>query len=113
MDKEIDCLVGIPTQVLSLARHEKADEIPDGRISSVLLSTDYVPSSLVRELQRVWACKVFGHYGTTEMGLGGGVECEAFDGYHLREADLLFEVVDPVSGQAVPDGHSVKSFSQH
>ena len=105
VEKEIDCLVGIPTQVLSLARHEKADEIPAGRISSILLSTDYVPSSLVTELQRVWACKVFGHYGTTDMGLGGGVECEAFDGYHLREADLLFEVVDPVTGQAVPDGH--------
>ena len=105
VEKEIDCLIGIPTQVLNLARHEKADEIPDGRISSVLLSADYVPSSLVTELQRVWACKVFGHYGTTEMGLGGGVECEAFHGYHLREADLLFEVVDPVSGQAVPHGH--------
>jgi phenylacetate-CoA ligase len=104
VDKEIDCIVGIPTQVLSVARSDKANRIPEGRISSVLLSSDYAPSSVINELQRVWACKVFCHYGTTEMGLGGGVECEAFDGYHLREADLLFEVVDPVSGRSLPDG---------
>jgi phenylacetate-CoA ligase len=104
LDKEIDCIVGIPTQVLTIARTEEADQIPEGRISSVLLSADYVPSSLIDELQRVWACKVFSHYGTTEMGLGGGVECEAFDGYHLREADLLFEVVDPAFGRPLPDG---------
>lgn len=104
--KAVDCLVGIPTQVLALARHEDADEIPQGLINSVLLSADYVPSSVVNELQRVWRCKVFGHYGTTEMGFGGGVECEAFAGYHMREADLLFEIVDPISGRALPEGES-------
>jgi phenylacetate-coenzyme A ligase PaaK-like adenylate-forming protein len=31
----------------------------------------------------------------TEMGLGGAVECNARSGYHMREADLLFEIVDP------------------
>jgi phenylacetate-coenzyme A ligase PaaK-like adenylate-forming protein len=40
----------------------------------------------------------------TEMGLGGGVECEALDGYHLREGDLYFEVVDHETGEACPDG---------
>jgi phenylacetate-coenzyme A ligase PaaK-like adenylate-forming protein len=38
------------------------------------------------------------------MGLGGGVECEAHRGYHLREADMLFEIVDPETGEPVPDG---------
>jgi phenylacetate-coenzyme A ligase PaaK-like adenylate-forming protein len=40
----------------------------------------------------------------TEMGLGGGVECQARKGYHLREADLLVEIVDPVTGQPLEDG---------
>ena len=47
---------------------------------------------------------MFTHYGMTEMGLGGGVECEALDGYHLREADLYFEVVNHETGEACPDG---------
>ena len=40
----------------------------------------------------------------TEMGLGGGVDCVARRGYHLREADLLFEVVDPETGAEVAPG---------
>jgi phenylacetate-coenzyme A ligase PaaK-like adenylate-forming protein len=38
------------------------------------------------------------------MGLGGGVECEALDGYHLREGDLYFEVVDHETGGVCSDG---------
>ena len=100
----IDCLVGIPTQVLALARHEAMVAIPHGQIKSVLLSSDYVSPPIAQELERVWGCRVFNHYGSTEMGLGGGVECQALQGYHLREADLYFEIVDPTSGELQPDG---------
>jgi len=100
---EIDCLVGIPVQVLALARHPKGGQAAD-RIASVLLSTDYIPDAVSEALWRAWGCAVFHHYGMTEMGLGGGVACRAFDGYHLREADLFFEIVDPDSGKPVPDG---------
>jgi phenylacetate-CoA ligase len=55
-------------------------------------------------LANIWGCKVFNHYGTTEMGLGGGVECEAHRGYHLREADMYFEIVNPETGKPVSDG---------
>ncbi len=71
---------------------------------TILLSTDYVPAAIVDVLENIWGCKVFNHYGTTEMGLGGGVECEAYRGYHLHEADMLFEIVNPETGEPVPDG---------
>ena len=38
------------------------------------------------------------------MGFGGGVECQACSGYHLREADLYFEIIAPDSGQTIPQG---------
>ena len=98
-----DCVVGIPVQVLGLARRDAAAGAPI-HLESVLLSTDQAPRALVAAVEEAWGCRVFDHYGTTEMGLGGGVECEARDGYHLREADLLFEVVDPGSGRTVPGG---------
>ena len=101
-----ECLVGIPVQTLSLVRHPKSARIPPGSIHSVLLSTDYVPESIVAEIQRAWGCRVYQHYGMTEMGYGGGVECDAQDGYHLREADLLVEIVDPATGRKLPDGVS-------
>jgi len=102
--REVDCLVGLPVQLLALARHPDASRLPEGRIRSVLLSADYVPGAIVRELSAVWGAAVFNHYGMTEMGLGGGVECGRLCGYHLREADLYFEVVDPESGRPLPDG---------
>ena len=90
-----DCLVGIPAQILALARHEDSRLIPTGCIQNILLSTDYVPSTLVNELDRAWSCRVFNHYGMTEMGLGGAVECQALAGSHPREADLYFEIIKP------------------
>ena len=97
------CIVGIPVQVLGLARRDAASGAPVC-LESVLLSTDQAPRSLAAAVGSTWGCRVFDHYGSTEMGLGGGVECEALDGYHLREADLLFEIVDPDSAAPLPDG---------
>ena len=99
----IDCLVGIPTQVLWMAR-KGSGSIPAGRVKSVLLSTDYVPRAIVEELGRLWGCPVFSHYGMTETGLGFAVECAAVSGHHIREADLYVEIVDPVTGLPCADG---------
>jgi phenylacetate-CoA ligase len=98
-----NCVVGVPAQVLALARWGESAGLPI-RIKSVLLSTDYVPRAVVRELRRLWGCDVFEHYGMTELGLGGGTDCAAHAGYHLHEADFLFEIVDPATGNTVPEG---------
>jgi phenylacetate-CoA ligase len=98
------CLVGIPTQVLAVACSQQGCAIGKGKIESVLLSTDYVPQAIAKRLEEIWGCRVFNHYGMTETGLGGGVECKALDGYHLREADLYFEIVDHETGEPCPDG---------
>jgi phenylacetate-coenzyme A ligase PaaK-like adenylate-forming protein len=101
---ESPCLVGIPTQILTLARGTGSEVIPRGWVSSVLLSTDYVPAAIKAELEQLWGCLVLGHYGLTETGLGGGVECQAGNGYHLRETDLYTEIIDPDTGQSVAEG---------
>ena len=103
MAKEsIDVLVGIPVQVRALARHSGGAAAPH----SVLLSTDHVPDAIRRELQRIWGCEVYTHYGMTEMGFGGGVECQAKHGYHLREADLYVEIINPATGVQLKDGET-------
>lgn len=99
----ISCIVGIPIQIMQLARMQKETF---KKVKKVLLSTDYVPKTLIDELSEEYGCRVFTHYGMTEMGYGGGVECEALCGYHMREADLFFEIVDPVSGRTLPDGQA-------
>lgn len=105
VESRATCAVGIPSQLLALSRKIangiEGDQI---RLKSVLLSTDCASTAITEALRNTWGCDVYDHYGMTEMGLGGAVECSAFDGYHLREADLLFEIVDPETGARVPDG---------
>jgi phenylacetate-coenzyme A ligase PaaK-like adenylate-forming protein len=99
----INSIIGIPAQVFALARYAEAKGI-SWCLKSVALVSDHIPDSIVIELKRVWQCAVFEHYGATEMGLGGGVDCEAHAGYHLREADLYFEIIDPQTGELVRAG---------
>ena len=145
VEEKIDCLIGLPAQVLSLARHPhgkllggtfgvgsisrvkdgpvngirgveaigRVDHesvnnirggIRPGQIKSVLLSADYVPKSIIDAIEAAWHRPVFTHWGMTETGLGGGVQCQAREGYHLRDADFWIEIVDPKGGEPVPDG---------
>jgi phenylacetate-CoA ligase len=104
LEFEADCLVGVPGQVVRLARSEAGRKIGPGRVKSVLLSGDHVTPAMRTAIEQAWACRVFEHYGSTEIGLGGAVQCHAHAGLHVREADLLFEVVDPLSGEPLPDG---------
>ena len=98
-------IIGLPVQVLALSLNESkvAANVMRG-LRSIVLCSDHVPQSLVQTLRKRSHAEIFEHYGMTEMGLGGGVDCEAHMGYHLREADLYFEIVDPLTGEVLPDG---------
>ncbi|MDO4749997.1 MAG: AMP-binding protein [Eubacteriales bacterium] len=98
-ENDITCMVGIPSQVYRLAKLA-----PEVRPRTVLLSADYVPISVRKTIETIWGAEVFDHYGLTETGLAGGVECHAHEGYHMRDADMLFEIIDPETGHRVPDG---------
>lgn len=97
-------VVGIPVQILALARYHEQRPVQGISIERILLSTDNVPSTVVNELGRIFGSETFSHYGMTEMGLGGGVDCCCHEGYHMREADLFFEIINPETGEPVPDG---------
>lgn len=102
---QVNCLVGAPAQIFALCRHDQhIGCLRPNPLTSILLTTDYVPQATVDEIRSTWGCEVFEHYGMSEMGLGSALECDAHLGYHLREADLLVEVVDPDSGTPLPSG---------
>jgi phenylacetate-coenzyme A ligase PaaK-like adenylate-forming protein len=101
--QDVRGMVGFPQHILALARWSEYHglRLP---VRGVLLSSDNVAPSLKREIARIWDAQVFAHYGTTEMGYGGAVECGCGMGQHIRETDLLFEVIDPASGEVLPNG---------
>jgi phenylacetate-coenzyme A ligase PaaK-like adenylate-forming protein len=73
-------------------------------VKALFLTSNYLSDSMRANLQSAWNCEVFTHYGLTEMGLGVAVECPAHNGYHFNEADLLAEILDPETGEVLPDG---------
>ncbi|SJZ66673.1 DVU_1553 family AMP-dependent CoA ligase [Consotaella salsifontis] len=99
-----DVVVGSPIQLLSAARVSVADGGPRIGVRAALASADAVPPVLADILAQSWGCELHAHWGMTEIGFGGAVDCHFHQGMHLRETDLLAEVVDPVSGAVLPPG---------
>ena len=93
------CLVGLPAELFHLCRIGS-----DLRPRTVLLSGDHMARPVLAGLAEAWDCRVVTHYGLTEAGLGCAVQCRAGLGHHLRDAELLFEMVDPDSGRPVAPG---------
>ena len=89
-------VAGLPLQMLHLA--EETRHAPE----AVLLSADMAPRALRRRIERAWNCETFNHYGLTESGWGCAVECLARQGCHIRELDLLIEIVDS-RGRKLPE----------
>lgn len=70
-------------------------------VQTIFITAAYPPQSMIEQIRDIWNCDVHVHYGLTEMGLGVAVDCHAHNGYHYDEADLLVEVVDPVTGEVL------------
>ena len=73
-------------------------------VKAVFVTSEYLSGAMREKLEEYWQAEVFHHYGMTEPGFVIGVECRAHDGFHFNETQLLFEVVDPETGQVLKDG---------
>ena len=101
-ESKAECLVGLPTQLLSLARcpHSSLGKT----LSQVLFCADYAAPSLVAAVENAWECVVRRHYGLTETVYGGALECEERDGLHIMEGNYLFEILNPETLAPTPPG---------
>jgi phenylacetate-coenzyme A ligase PaaK-like adenylate-forming protein len=104
LQNRIDCLVGVPSEMTALSQYRGREHIPSEQIKSIWLGTQNTRRDMAGKIGRMWGCRVFQHYGAAEMCPGGGVQCKVRDGFHLREADLYIEIVDPDTAQPVADG---------
>jgi len=58
-----------------------------------------------RKIEEALGVDVYNSYGLSEMnGPGVAFECEHKNGMHLWEDNYILEIVDPQSGEPVPDG---------
>lgn len=103
IENNVNSIVGMPIEVLALGRYIKEKNL-NVNIKSILLSADMVSREIVEEIKDAYDCEVFNHFGITEAGLGCAVECSYHTGMHIRENDILVEIVDPITKEPLEDG---------
>ncbi|MFO1077490.1 MAG: AMP-binding protein [Planctomycetota bacterium] len=106
-------LIGVPGYVYHLLRKAAAEGLDLSSIRCVVLGAERVPPGLKDKIRALLAemgaadVRVFGTYGFTEARMAFA-ECPAPDnrstGYHLYPDHAIFEVVDPATGEVLPEG---------
>ncbi len=94
-----ETFVGMPVPLLSLLRLRGEQS----GLRRALVSADACPETVTAEIERRLGSRLYPHYGSRETGLGGAVTCPAFSGMHVRENDIIAEIIDE-SGKPLPDG---------
>ena len=93
----VSVYLGPPVLLLSLLRLQ-----PETTLKRALVSGDRCSEAVIRECEKLLGSKLFPHYGLRESGLGCAYTCCAHAGMHIRENDIICEIVD-ASGKPLPD----------
>lgn len=103
-------LVATPSYALRLAEVAKGmgiDPEKDLKIKTGLLGSELLTESMRAEMHKVWGedMLVTSNYGMSElMGPGVSGECDRLCGMHVNEDYFIPEIIDPVSGEVLPEG---------
>jgi phenylacetate-coenzyme A ligase PaaK-like adenylate-forming protein len=108
-----EALIGVPGYVYHLLRRGAAEGADLSSIKVVVLGAERVPAGMKQKIRELLAAmgaqdvRVFGTYGFTEARMAFA-ECPTPDnrytGYHLYPDLAVFEVIDPKTGEVVPEG---------
>lgn len=97
----------LPSYALILGEHLRnmGEDPRDFPLRIALVGAEPYTEEFRRRIENLFAMKVYNSYGLSEMnGPGVGFECQAQDGLHIWEDAYIPEIVDPVSGKALPEG---------
>ena len=103
-------LVATPSYALRLA--EVANEIgvdpkKDLNVKIGLVGSELLTDAMRAEMHKVWGddMLVTSNYGMSElMGPGVSGECEFADGMHINEDYFIPEIINPETGEVLPEG---------
>ncbi|WP_224449659.1 phenylacetate--CoA ligase PaaK [Haloprofundus salilacus] len=106
-DLDSDVLTCTPSYALYLAETaEKGGIDPhEWNLSTVVIGAEPCTEPMRREIEEALDVTALDIYGLSEIvGPGVSMECEAKDGLHVWEDHFYPEVVDPVTGDPLPEG---------
>jgi phenylacetate-CoA ligase len=108
LDNRATVVLCTPTYALRLLEVARAEgmDLASSSVRALIVAGEpggSIPATRAR-IEAGWGARVFDHNGMTEVG-PVGIECvEGPGGLHLLETEYLAEVIDPVTGRALPAG---------
>ena len=100
-------LVATPSYAMYISEvmEEKGYKPEDFKLRIGMLGAEGHTEQMRREIEKRLGIKVTENYGLSEvMGPGVCGECEYQDGMHINEDHFLIEIIDPETGEVLPDG---------
>lgn len=75
------------------------------KLKSGIFGAEAWSEAMRRDIQEKLGIKAYDIYGLTEIsGPGVAYECSAQTGMHINEDHFIAEIIDPVTGEVLPDG---------
>ncbi len=98
----------IPSYALHLIKvfeEVGADPKKDTKLRTALIGAEPHSEATRQRIEEMYGISAFNSYGLSEMnGPGVAFECPEKKGMHFWEDDFLVEVIDPKTGEILPDG---------
>ncbi len=108
LDNDVTLICCTPTYALRMAEvaSEEGIDLVDSPVRGLIVAGEpggSIPATRAA-IECAWGARVFDHAGMTEVG-PWGFECEeAPGGLHVMESEFIAEVIDPATGEVLPDG---------
>lgn len=96
-----------PSYALHIAEtlHDMGYTKDDIKLKAGIFGAEPWTNEMRRQIEEMLGLKAFDIYGLTEIiGPGVGFECEEQTGMHINEDHFIVEVIDPDTGDVLPDG---------
>jgi phenylacetate-CoA ligase len=104
-DFNVTAICCTPSYMVHLIERAKEARIGFGRLKVGVFGAEPWSESMRKHIEAESGIKAYDIYGLSEIiGPGVGIECHRRDGPHLFEDHFYPEVVDPKTGEPVPDG---------
>lgn len=100
-------MVATPSYSLYLAETMKEMGVApqDTALHSIFCGAEAWSDHMHQEIEAAFGIKAYDIYGLSEIiGPGVACECEAQDGLHFQEDHFYPEVIDPATGEVLPEG---------
>ncbi|MBI4771819.1 MAG: phenylacetate--CoA ligase [Chloroflexi bacterium] len=103
----IAAIASYPLRLIEVAQKEGLDFRRDTRLRAGVFGAEVWSDEMRRRIEAAMGIETFDIIGMTETaGVGLGIDCAQHNGIHVWEDHYLVEIVDPDTGDPVPDGET-------